>query len=396
MATTTKTATKTQTAPETQAASEKREVAIFAPPRLPYHQALKERFEIEPSGWKALVESVFPSAKTVDSVVLALSYCKARQLDVFKKPVHIVPMWDSRAGPEGRGGYVETIWPGIGELRTTAFRTGNYGGCDETQFGAMVERTFEGKIRKGRGQNAEWEAKKIVVRFPEWARVTVYRTLNGQRCKFVGPKVLWLESYATIGKSDLPNEMWETRPEGQLEKCAEAASLRKAFPEELGNMLTADEMAGRHVIHDDTDDAPRPQTQGNSGPPAPDQVKSGAKPAAEQQPPQQQQAKPQEDVVDAEYDEVEGLPLEDPNPPKETKSPPTQPDGFSEDEKVWLRELEGALSRCNSYPALGEVQKQDMAPKKRDVSTQAWAKAQFFVEDAFKRIQREIEEAASE
>ena len=69
-ATTTKTATKAAAAPvaETQAASEKREVAVFQPPRLPYHQALKDRFGIEPSGWKALVEAVFPSAKTVDAV----------------------------------------------------------------------------------------------------------------------------------------------------------------------------------------------------------------------------------------------------------------------------------------------------------------------------------------
>jgi hypothetical protein len=62
--------------------------------------------------------------------------------------------------------------------------------------------------------------------------------------------VKWLESYATIGSTDLPNDMWQSRPEGQIEKCAEAAALRKSFPEELGNQLTAEEMEGRRVEGD--------------------------------------------------------------------------------------------------------------------------------------------------
>ena len=52
--------------------------------------------------------------------------------------------------------------------------------------------------------------------FPDWCRLTVYRIVDGQRCKFVGPKVKWVETYATIGNSDIPNQMWEERPEGQL------------------------------------------------------------------------------------------------------------------------------------------------------------------------------------
>lgn len=216
-------------------------VVQFQAPRLPYHDAIKERFGIDKTGWKALTEAVWPTAKTVDSVAMALAYCRARKLDPFKKPVHIVPMWDSASG-----GYVETVWPGISEIRTTAFRTGQYAGCDETEFGPEVERAFTGRVK---GKNG-WEERTVTVKFPEWARITVYRDLNGRVCKFVGPKVKWLESYATIGASDIPNDMWESRPEGQLEKCAEAAALRKAFPEEIGNMITAEEMEGRRVIGD--------------------------------------------------------------------------------------------------------------------------------------------------
>ena len=42
--------------------------------------------------------------------------------------------------------------------------------------------------------------------------------------------------------------MWANRPVGQLEKCAEAGALRRAFPEEIGNDLTAEEMAGQRII----------------------------------------------------------------------------------------------------------------------------------------------------
>ena len=216
-------------------------IAELQPPRLPYHPAVEDRFQIDKSGWKALVEAVYPLAKTPDSVVMALSYCKARKLDPFKKPVHIVPMWDSK-----KRAYVETIWPGISEVRTTAFRTGQYAGCDEAEFGPTIEKTFTGKVKKG----DSYEEQTVTVEFPEWCRMTVYRVLGDRVCKFVGPKVKWLESYATIGNTDLPNDMWQSRPEGQIEKCAEAASLRKAFPEELGNQLTAEEMEGRRVEGD--------------------------------------------------------------------------------------------------------------------------------------------------
>jgi RecT family len=42
--------------------------------------------------------------------------------------------------------------------------------------------------------------------------------------------------------------MWSNRPVGHLEKCAEAGALRRAFPDEIGNALTAEEMEGQHAI----------------------------------------------------------------------------------------------------------------------------------------------------
>jgi hypothetical protein len=113
-----------------------------------------------------------------------------------------------------------------------------------------------------------------IVRFPEWAKVTVYRMNRGARCAY-SARVFWEEMYASAGKSELPNDMWAKRPRGQLDKCVEAAALRKAFPEELGNVYAAEEMEGRDLVdgvtieHEVTKtkpQAPRPPSANQSAP----------------------------------------------------------------------------------------------------------------------------------
>jgi hypothetical protein len=52
--------------------------------------------------------------------------------------------------------------------------------------------------------------------------------------------VFWLENFAAT-KDGVPNAMWQKRPRGQIDKCAEGASLRAAFPEEVGDVPTSDE-----------------------------------------------------------------------------------------------------------------------------------------------------------
>ena len=51
---------------------------------------------VSPEQWRVLTEAIFPNAKTAEAIVLALEYCRARKLDVFKRPVHIVPMWNKQ------------------------------------------------------------------------------------------------------------------------------------------------------------------------------------------------------------------------------------------------------------------------------------------------------------
>lgn len=210
------------------------EVAALSPSRMPIAKAMADEFAIGPTEWRVLVDQIFPSAKTPEAVMMALSYCRARNLDIYKRPVHIVPMWSS-----AKGEMVETVWPGIAEIRTTAARTGEYAGIDAVEFGPDVTKMFTGKDRKGNDISRE-------VTFPQWASVVVYRIVKGHRHAYHS-KIYWEETYASTGKTDVPNDMWSRRPRGQFDKCLEAAALRKAFPEEVGSMYAAEEMEGKTI-----------------------------------------------------------------------------------------------------------------------------------------------------
>jgi len=67
--------------------------------------------------------------------------------------------------------------------------------------------------------------------------------------------------YAKWADTEVPNDMWANRPVGQLEKCAEAGGLRRAFPEEIGNALTAEEMEGQHTLDGAAHAAEKPKPE---------------------------------------------------------------------------------------------------------------------------------------
>lgn len=222
--------------------------------RLPYPRTAQEAFGISQSDWIVLTDVIFPNATSSPAVMLALRYCKARELDIMKKVVNIVPMYSKALGK-----MVDTIWPGIAEVRITATRTGDYAGRDAEVFGPTITKKFA----KGEGKGED------EVEFPEWCQLTVYKIVHGLRCAFVGPKVFWEEAYATESRaSKAPNEMWNDRRHGQLSKCSEAAALRAAFPEETGGQMTAEEMHGR-VLDGDINPENMIVTEGVMIPPRP-------------------------------------------------------------------------------------------------------------------------------
>jgi phage recombination protein Bet len=178
-----------------------------------------------------LSSSLYPGAAP-ESIKLVLGYCKAAGLDPMQKPVHIVPMWDSKAGRMR-----DVIMPGVGLYRTQAARTGRFAGQTEPEFGPMICEVLGGQE----------------VNYPEWARVTVKKQMdNGAIAEFTA-KEYWIENYAVRGgkdKSIAPNAMWSKRPRGQIGKCAAAQALRLAFPE-MGAQPTADEMEGKELRADE-------------------------------------------------------------------------------------------------------------------------------------------------
>lgn len=224
---------------------------IVQPPRLPMPREAQTQHGMVEARWRALVDAVFPSAKSVNGVLLALDYCKSRRLDPFKRVVHIVPMYSTKLGRD-----VETVWPGIGELRTTAGRTGVWAGNDECQFGKVERQAFDVTVTKQKRNNEPYQVKASCpeMEFPDWAQMTVYKIVAGQRVAFVGPKVRFMETFSGQRGLRVPNDRWQLAPYQMLEKCAEAAALRRAFPEELGDEWTAEEMEGKEN-HADIPDA---------------------------------------------------------------------------------------------------------------------------------------------
>lgn len=172
-----------------------------------------------------LQTSIYPGAR-MESIKMAISYCRAQQLDPFQKPVHIVPMYDRNIK-----GMRDVIMPGVGLYRTQATRTGALAGVTEPEFGPDITEKLGGQE----------------VTFPQWCRVTVRRQLESGLVAEFTAREFWKENYAVKGgqeKSIAPNAMWTKRPYGQIAKCAQAQALRIAFPESCG-AYTAEEMEGK-------------------------------------------------------------------------------------------------------------------------------------------------------
>lgn len=228
---------------------------------------------------KVLESSIYPGA-AIESIKLAIGYCKANGLDPMQKPVHIVPMSVKVKGENGaQDRYVkrDVIMPGIGLYRTNAARTKEYVGISAADF----------------GPTNTLELGEFKLQYPEWCSLDVERIVGELPRKFSSGKVYWLETYATAGNdTKVPNAMWKKRPFGQLEKCAEAMALRRAFPE-LGAAPTAEELEGKTI--DGGDDAPAaPALEGpkSKAEPAPPATTGHAEPGAGSASTEQSNGKP--------------------------------------------------------------------------------------------------------
>ncbi len=181
--------------------------------------------------WRTLANNLFPGAAT-GSVLMVWDYCAARSLDPMKKPCHIVPM-EVKNSATDRYEWRDVVMPGIYEYRITAHRTGDYLGHDDAIYGP--------------------EKETLGVTAPEWCKFVVYRWNAKAQQKVPFPvTVFFAEVVATRKDRETrvvtANARWTRAPKQMLAKCAEAAALREAFPEEIGSLPTADEMDGQRAI----------------------------------------------------------------------------------------------------------------------------------------------------
>lgn len=205
------------------------EAAVVVEQKEPQLPAPVARRGIDEASWRTAMNNLFPGARP-ESVLMVFDYCKARKLDPLKKPCHIVPM--QVRGDNGEYYWRDVVMAGIYEYRTTANRTGEYLGHSKPEYGPIIDH--------------------MGVQAPEWCDFTVYRwnPLSGQRAEYP-VQIRFSECVGTTWDKKAGdhkvNSRWSKAPQQMLTKCAEAAALREAFPDELGGTHTVEEMEGQRL-----------------------------------------------------------------------------------------------------------------------------------------------------
>jgi hypothetical protein len=169
---------------------------------------------------RELIKATICREATDDELDLFLEVCKRTQLDPFSRHIYAIKR---KVG----GSQVMTIMVGIDGFRLIAERSGKYVGQDDPQWC---------------GEDGMWRDVWLKPTPPAAARCKVYRSDFEVA---VGAVALYGEYVQTIWKDNkqVPAAMWAKMPTVMLAKCAEAQALRKAFPNLLGGLYTAEEMA---------------------------------------------------------------------------------------------------------------------------------------------------------
>lgn len=238
---------------------DRKEMQLAVVPRQAVQLVKRQRAELvfTDEQQKILLDSFMSGASPSEAAAL-IQVAQARRLDPFKRQIFFVKRWDS-----GKRCEVWAWQTSIDGYRAIAEDTGLYDGQDEPEY-----------------EYADPSDRRL----PVLVKVRVYRKDISR--PFVG--IARYSEYVQLTKEGKPNSMWQKMPHGQLAKCAESLALRKAFPEELGDLHTDDEMgqadADRRLAMDaDTQPLSAPQQQRA----LPEGVKAGVQSQAGAPPPEE-------------------------------------------------------------------------------------------------------------
>lgn len=194
-------------------------------------------------------QQVAPKA-TDTELRLFIYQCNRTGLDPLLRQIYAIHRWNSQQKKE-----VMTIQTSIDGFRVIAERSGDYGGQDEPEF---IE-DEKGNLKA--------------------CKVAVYRFRGDQRYKAAVGVAYW-DEYKQTNKEGKVYGLWASMPRVMLSKVAEAVALRKAYPQDLSGLYTAEEMS-QADYQPQTEDATytevTPEPQPKQTPPPPQAPPANAK-----------------------------------------------------------------------------------------------------------------------
>lgn len=149
--------------------------------------------------------------KATDSELQYFLYqCRVTGLNPLTRQIYAIHRWT-------KDGDKMTVQTSIDGFRVIAERSGNYAGQSEPEF-----------IEDEKGAM-------------KCCKVRVFKFNSGVRYEASVGVAYWSE-YVQTGKDGNPSGLWAKMPHTMISKVAEALALRKAFPQDLSGLYTADEM----------------------------------------------------------------------------------------------------------------------------------------------------------